>query len=191
MQALLKRLPPHSHASLLLPRNHLPSALNHALSTTSSTSSSDNHADGEWNNAWESAWLPENLSPATNSRAPWETDVNFSSSSVVLPSDVDAETKAFVREMDEHWDVRRAAPRSRPSIQGNTRPTTEKQGLNEMVMDYRLKKQRIHAALWMREIEKVEEARLDDSLGGIKGQENDIEKLLDSCSKYAFKLFLV
>lgn len=190
MQALLKRLPRPSQAILLL-RNNLPSALNLALSTTSSTSSSDNHADGEWNDAWESAWLPDNLSPVTNSRAPWETDVNFSSPSVVLPSDVDAETKAFVHEMDENWDVRRAPPRGRPSIQGNTRPTTEKQGLNEMAMDYRLKKQRIHSALWMREIEKVEEARLDDSLGGIDGQGNDIEKLLDSCSKYAFKLFLV
>lgn len=191
MQALLKRLPPPSQATLLLLRNHLPSALNRALSTTSSTSSSDNHADGEWNDAWESAWLPDNLSPTTNSRAPWEADVNFSSPSVVLPSDVDAETKAFVHEMDENWDVRRAAPRGRPSIQGNMRPTTEKQGLNETAMDYRLKKQRIHAALWMREIEKVEEARLDDGLGGIEGQGNDIEKLLDSCSRYAFKLFLV
>ncbi|KAM7464533.1 hypothetical protein LguiA_032654 [Lonicera macranthoides] len=41
-------------------------------------------------------------------------------------------------------------------------------------------KQRIHAGLWMKEIEKQEEAKLGDS---ILGRSDDIERLLDSCSE--------
>ncbi|KAF9602157.1 hypothetical protein IFM89_025386 [Coptis chinensis] len=46
-----------------------------------------------------------------------------------------------------------------------------------MKKDYRLKKQRIHARLWMKEIEKQEEVKLGGSGG------DDIERLLDSCSE--------
>ncbi|KAE8667631.1 hypothetical protein F3Y22_tig00112383pilonHSYRG00121 [Hibiscus syriacus] len=48
--------------------------------------------------------------------------------------------------------------------------------LENIKKDYRLKKQRIHAGLWMKEIAKLEEAKLGDSA-------DDIDRLLDSCSE--------
>ena len=49
-----------------------------------------------------------------------------------------------------------------------------------MKNDYRLKKQKTHAKLWMKEIKKQEEAKLGDSVihGG-----DEIERLLNSCFK--------
>lgn len=127
----------------------------------------------EWNDAWETAWLPDDLS--AKNRAPWETDVNFPASSdskIVLPSDADSETKAFVNDMTENWDERRKSSK--------TQKDSSLYNLESMKKDYRLKKQRIHAGLWMKEIEKQEEAKLGDSTaeGG-----DDIERLLDSCSQ--------
>lgn len=145
----------------------------------------------EWNDTWESAWLPEDLS--AKNRAPWEADVNFSidsnenvsnnasnpSSSVLLSSEVDAETKAFVEDMTDNWDQRRKSPKSQQQKElGNSNSLYS---LENVKKDYRLKKQRIHAGLWAKEIEKQEEAKLGDSMGGAGG--DDIEKLLDSCSE--------
>ncbi|KAK7274800.1 hypothetical protein RIF29_15899 [Crotalaria pallida] len=139
-------------------------------------SSSSRSGDDEWNEAWESAWLPEDLTPKT--RAPWEADVNFrsSSSSSAAAAD-DAETKAFVEEMNENWEERKK------------RTTKEKEkveksegalySVENMKRDYRVKKQRVHAGLWVKEIEKMEEAKLGDGDGGNGG---DIERLFDSCS---------
>jgi hypothetical protein len=44
--------------------------------------------------------------------------------------------------------------------------------------EYRIKKQRIHAGLWVKEIEKLEESRLGGGTGG-----DDIDRLLDSCAE--------
>ncbi|XP_042518719.1 protein GAMETE CELL DEFECTIVE 1, mitochondrial-like [Macadamia integrifolia] len=54
--------------------------------------------------------------------------------------------------------------------------------LENIKRDYRLKKQRIHAALWMKEIEKQEEAKLGDSTTSAAGPK-DIDRPLDSCSE--------
>ncbi|GFZ00145.1 mucin-like protein [Actinidia rufa] len=143
--------------------------------------STANTADDEWNDAWESAWLPESLSG--KNRAPWETDVNFPaadnppSEAVVLPSDADAEaeTKAFVEDMTENWDQRRKGSNTMEKREGNSLYS-----LQSIKRDYRLKKQRIHAGLWVKEIERQEEDKLGDSIGG---GGDDIERLLDSCSE--------
>lgn len=154
----------------------------------------------EWNDTWESAWLPEDLSG--KNRAPWETDVNFfidgnenvsdntsNSSSVVLSSEVDAETKAFVEDMTDNWDQRRRSPKSQLQEQQKELANSNSlYSLENVKKDYRLKKQRIHAGLWAKEIEKQEEAKLGDSMGGAGG--DDIEKLLDSCSEYVFFCFM-
>jgi hypothetical protein len=151
-----------------------------ALSSTTTTTTTRNSKKGgeEWNDAWESAWLPEDLS--AKHRAPWETDLNFSEV-------VDSETKAFVEDMNENWNQRKGSKPKHPETQQNDSNSNSRNGslynLENMKKDYRLKKQRIHAGLWTKEIEKEEEAKLGDSManGG-----DDIEKLLDSCSEYVF-----
>lgn len=133
--------------------------------------------EDEWNEAWESAWLPEDLTPKT--RAPWERDVNFPSSSTAAATadasagDEDEETKAFVAEMNENWNERRKGSKEKREESGAL------YSVENMKKDYRLKKQRLHASLWMKEIEKLEEAKFGDSdvAGG-----DDIQRLLDSCS---------
>ncbi|GMY26030.1 protein GAMETE CELL DEFECTIVE 1, mitochondrial [Fagus crenata] len=144
-----------------------------ALYTT--TTRNSKKGGEEWNDAWESAWLPEDLS--AKHRAPWETDVNFSEV-------VDSETKAFVEDMNENWNQRKGSKPKHLETQQNDSNSNSSKGslynLENMKKDYRLKKQRIHAGLWTKEIEKEEEAKLGDSManGG-----DDIEKLLDSCSE--------
>ncbi|KAG9440357.1 hypothetical protein H6P81_020522 [Aristolochia fimbriata] len=144
--------------------------------------SSTRNGDDEWDDAWEAAWLPEDMQGKT--RAPWETDVNFSEPSMILPAEIDTDTKAFVQEMDDNWNQRRGAKKNvdanfvkNPVDGGESMELTDVECLKR---DYRLKKQRIHASLWMKEIEKEEEARL----GNMGGSGNDIEKLLDSCSEF-------
>ncbi|MQL73014.1 hypothetical protein Taro_005353 [Colocasia esculenta] len=144
-------------------------------------------ADDDWNAAWESAWLPEDLSG--KNRAPWEADVTYtttaSSSSphpaAVLPSDADADAKAFVEEMEERWDERRGRSGSSGASARLQLPREHsvEQVVNKKEDEYRLKKQRIHAGLWMKEIECMEEAKL----GGSKDGTGDIDRLLDSCSE--------
>ncbi|KAM4110124.1 hypothetical protein ACJW30_03G170900 [Castanea mollissima] len=147
--------------------------------TSVSVTDSKNGGGEEWNDAWESAWLPEDLS--AKHRAPWETDVNFSSASEAVVVE-DSEAKAFVEDMNENWNKRKG---SKPKTQEKPQNDSDSSkgslySLENMKKDYRLKKQRIHAGLWMKEIEKEEEAKLGDSMvnGG-----DDIEKLLDSCSE--------
>ncbi|KAL4639400.1 hypothetical protein ACB092_03G215100 [Castanea dentata] len=175
----LKHIKTQSSCSILL-RNQI-----HRLSVFTiskhnySSSSSKNGGGEEWNDAWESAWLPEDLS--AKHRAPWETDVNFSSASEAVVVE-DSEAKAFVEDMNENWNQRKG---SKPKTQEKPQNDSDSSkgslySLENMKKDYRLKKQRIHAGLWMKEIEKEEEAKLGDSMvnGG-----DDIEKLLDSCSE--------
>ncbi|KAF8399453.1 hypothetical protein HHK36_015318 [Tetracentron sinense] len=151
------------------------------ISTKTPTARTMKNGDDEWNDAWETAWLPEDHSG--KSRAPWETDVNFSSAetTVVFPSDVDPETKAFVEDMSDNWNERRRAPKASQQQQHLQQPQQKESSLyslENVKKDYRLKKQRIHGGLWMKEIEKQEEAKLGNSNAG-----DDIERLLDSCSE--------
>ncbi|XVF85952.1 hypothetical protein PTKIN_Ptkin17bG0158900 [Pterospermum kingtungense] len=141
-----------------------------------------NDKDDSWNDAWETAWLPDDVSP--KSRAPWEADVNFpeESTKTAISSEVDAETKAFVEDMNENWNERRKSPKQKQREEAEKERKGEGGGggglysLENMKRDYRLKKQRIHAGLWMKEIEKLEEAKLG-------GSADDIDRLLDSCSE--------
>ncbi|KAM6547194.1 hypothetical protein CsatB_018870 [Cannabis sativa] len=151
-----------------------------------SSNRNDKYKD-DWNNAWETAWIPEEVSEKSP-RAPWEADVNFSApldSPIALPSDVDSETKAFVEDMNDNWSQRRKSSSKTQKQPEKLNPESESgsgslYSLENMKRDYRLKKQRIHAGLWMKEIEKQEEEKLGDSIVG--GGCDDIERLLDSCS---------
>ncbi|OIT20944.1 PREDICTED: uncharacterized protein LOC109219530 [Nicotiana attenuata] len=152
--------------------------------------------DDEWNDAWESAWLPDDLSG--KNRAPWEADVNFAlpddtnnttenTQNVPRVSEVDAETKAFVEDMNENWHLRKGKQQKNSTNDDNEKGIIKMNenesslySLENVKRDYRLKKQRIHAGLWLKEIDKMEEAKLGDSIGG---NADDIEKLLDSCSE--------
>ncbi|KAJ4844794.1 hypothetical protein Tsubulata_034167 [Turnera subulata] len=144
--------------------------------------STKNNGDDEWNDAWESAWLPDDLTP--KHRAPWEADVNFRSPDPA--ADLDSEAKAFVEDMNENWEERRKMTRKaqhqQQQQQGKEAEEKSSNGrlysLENMKKDYRLKKQRIHAGLWVKEIEKQQEAKLGDSAAG-----DDIDRLLDSCSE--------
>ncbi|KQK21492.1 uncharacterized protein LOC100832491 [Brachypodium distachyon] len=140
--------------------------------------------DDEWNDAWETAWLPGD-SPASSPApaAPWESPSSETVATTVptISAEVDPDTKAFVADMDERWAERRAATRrsraSRPSAaEGGGGAGAKKAGADE----YRTRKQRVHAALWVKEIDKMEEARLGGRGGGAA---DDIDRLLDSCSE--------
>lgn len=146
----------------------------------------------EWNDAWEAAWLPDDLSG--KNRAPWEADVNFalpddtSNTTEITQieprvSEVDAETKAFVEDMNENWHLRKGKQKNSSEGIVMNENGSSLYSLENIKKDYRLKKQRVHAGLWLKEIEKMEEAKLGDSIGG-SGNGDDIEKLLDSCSEY-------
>lgn len=152
--------------------------------------------EDEWNDAWETAWLPEDLSG--KNRAPWETDVNFSlpddtSSNVsnnnsnqnLLPPDADTETRAFVEDMNDNWEQRKGkTPKQDSNIDSAAKKSENESSLYSLEnvrRDYRIQKQRVHANLWAKEIEKMEEAKLG---GG--NNADDIEKLLDSASEYVY-----
>ncbi|KAL5218843.1 hypothetical protein ABZP36_019527 [Zizania latifolia] len=136
----------------------------------------------EWNDAWETAWLPGD-SPASSPApaAPWESPTSEAATIPDISAEVDPDTKAFVADMDERWAERRAAsrrPRAAPraaAAEGRGGAVVKKAQADE----YRTRKQRVHAALWVKEIEKMEEARL----GGGGGGADDIDRLLDSCSE--------
>ncbi|KAL0385757.1 UNVERIFIED_CONTAM: hypothetical protein Sradi_2970000 [Sesamum radiatum] len=152
--------------------------------------------EDEWNDAWETAWLPDDLS-GKSSRAPWEADVTFSlpftaenpqTAPSAPPEEIDAETQAFVEDMNDNWDqrkgksVHRNAEKNVGSLGSSSSSSSSLYSLENIKRDYRLTKQKIHAGLWVKEIEKFEEAKLGNSISG----SDDIEKLLDSASEYAF-----
>lgn len=99
--------------------------------------------------------------------------MNFASEEVA-----DAETKAFVEEMNENWNERRKGLKKEKVEEENVKGGIY--SLENIKKDYRLKKQKLHAGLWSKEIEKLEEAKLG-GCGGGEG-DDDIQKLLDSCS---------
>ncbi|XP_006291507.2 uncharacterized protein LOC17887294 [Capsella rubella] len=155
-------------------RSNLPSILVNLMSTKS------RNDEDKWNDAWESAWLPDDLTD--KSRAPWETDVNFDSKESTI-EETDVEAKAFVEDMNEHWNERRGKSGKVEEKRGEKKEIDAESlySLETMKKDYRLKKQRVHASLWVKEIEKLEEAKLGDSGSG--GGADDIDRLLDSCSE--------
>lgn len=151
-----------------LSRLNFPSILVDYMSTKS------RNDEDKWNDAWESAWLPDDLTD--KSRAPWETDVNFPSTE----GEIDVEAKAFVEDMNEHWNERRGKSGKEERKEEVDAGGESLYSLETMKKDYRLKKQRVHASLWVKEIEKLEEAKLGDSGSG---GADDIDRLLDSCSE--------
>ncbi|KAJ0675113.1 hypothetical protein HanLR1_Chr12g0447551 [Helianthus annuus] len=132
----------------------------------------------EWNDAWETAWLPDDLS--AKNRAPWETDVNFSITSDT-PPDMDTDTKAFVEEMADNWEQRRKKSKRNEEEERLMKLKEEGKSiysLESVKRDYRVKKQRLHAGLWVKEIEKMEEAKLADSAA-----DDDLDRFLDTASE--------
>ncbi|KAK8951192.1 hypothetical protein KSP39_PZI002981 [Platanthera zijinensis] len=146
--------------------------------TPPASKSSGSRGDDEWNDAWETAWLPDDLS--ARDRAPWETDVNFPSSSpAISAADIDADTKAFVAEMDDRWSERSAAMKQQQDASRQTVKQLDGKDRKSDADVYRSRKQRIHSGLWMKEIEKMEESKL----GGSDDAGDDIDRLLDSCAE--------
>ncbi|KAH6770662.1 mucin-like protein [Perilla frutescens var. hirtella] len=168
-----------------------------AAAATFSTKRSTKTGEEEWNNAWETAWLPDDLS-AKSSRAGWESDVSFSLPTPTQktptaisspPEEIDADTQAFVEDMNDNWDqrkgksVKKGSDRNEGSPESNSNSNSSSSSLyslENIKRDYRLTKQKIHASLWVQEIEKLEEAKLGSS---VSGADDDIEKLLDSASE--------
>lgn len=139
------------------------------------STSSNNKGEEEWNDAWETAWLPPDDPSSTP--APWESDVNFGLTDA--DADTDPDTKAFVQDMNDNWDTRRNNNNnnnSNDTSDGDKRDVGLYK-LENVKRDYRLKKQRVHASLWMKEIDLLREADLGC------GSSHDIDKLLDSCSE--------
>ncbi|XP_057777161.1 protein GAMETE CELL DEFECTIVE 1, mitochondrial isoform X2 [Salvia miltiorrhiza] len=157
-----------------------------------STKRTSKTGEEEWNDAWETAWLPDDLS-GKSSRAPWESDVSFSLPAAAEnpqtaisspPEEIDTETKAFVEDMNDNWDQRKGKSAKKDSDRNAESSSTSSQSsslysLENIKRDYRLTKQKIHASLWAKEIEKQEEAKLGNFVSGA----DDIEKLLDSASE--------
>ncbi|KAL1569815.1 protein GAMETE CELL DEFECTIVE 1, mitochondrial-like [Salvia divinorum] len=154
-----------------------------------STKRTTKTGEEEWNDAWETAWLPDDLS-SKSSRAPWESDVSFSlpaaaenPQTAISPplEEIDTETKAFVEDMNDNWDQRKGKSVKKDSDRnaGSSSPSSSLYSLENIKRDYRLTKQKIHAGLWAKEIEKLEEAKLGNFVSGA----DDIEKLLDSASE--------
>ncbi|KAL0421126.1 UNVERIFIED_CONTAM: hypothetical protein Slati_3135500 [Sesamum latifolium] len=115
--------------------------------------------EDEWNDAWETAWLPDDLS-GKSSRAPWEADVTFSLPSTAenpqtrpsaSPEGIDAETQAFVEDMNDNWDqrkgksVKRNAEKNVGSLESSSSSSSSLYSLENIKRDYRLTKQKIHA----------------------------------------------
>ncbi|XP_051146179.1 protein GAMETE CELL DEFECTIVE 1, mitochondrial [Andrographis paniculata] len=171
-------------------RNLTPAAAAIRCLSTNRSDRNGKTGEDEWNDAWETAWLPDDLSGKSH-RAPWESDVAFSLPSTdrnpkdTLSSaseELDAETQAFVADMNENWDERRGKSVKREadkSVGASTSSTSSLYSLENIKRDYRLTKQKIHAGLWAKEIEKMEEAKLGNSVSG----GDDIEKLLDSAAE--------
>nr|GEZ70029.1 mucin-related protein [Tanacetum cinerariifolium] len=154
-----------------------------SYSTTPTTTRTNTGGRDEWNHAWETAWLPENLLP--KNQAPWEIDVNFSISDTPPKEEevLDADTKAFVEDMTNNWEQRRkkdGTSKSKREQEEERLMKLKEDGkslysLENVNRDYRVMKQRVHARLWVKEIEKMEEAKLG-------GSADDLDRFLDTAS---------
>lgn len=168
---------------------HPSAAATAALFSTNRTTNKNKTGDNEWNDAWETAWLPDDNFGKSSPVAPWESDVTFSLPTATAENtqqgeEIDSETKAFVEDMNENWDQRKGKmtkeDKKNMDSSALSPSSSSLYSLENIKRDYRLKKQKIHAGLWMKEIEKMEEAKLGDSIS-VDG--DNIEKLLDSCSE--------
>ncbi|KAL2559771.1 mucin-related [Forsythia ovata] len=172
-------------AAVLRKPSRNPAAATAASFSTKRTTNNKSGGD-EWNDAWETAWLPDDQ--FGKSPAPWESDVTFSLPTTTAENahrgeEIDSETKAFVEDMNENWDQRKGkmVKEDKKNVDSAfSSSSSSLYSLENINRDYRLKKQKIHAGLWMKEIEKMEEAKLGDSIS-VDG--DNIEKLLDSCSE--------
>lgn len=134
--------------------------------------------DDEWNDAWESVWLPNDALESSDITLPSAADAT---AAVAASSEIDADTKAFVAEMDERWNERRGAKKS--ASPSTTSPPSNQKSKKKDADEYRVRKQRIHAGLWMKEIEKMEESRVGgDPTAYAAG--DDIDRLLDSAAEW-------
>ncbi|CAA0823902.1 mucin-related [Striga hermonthica] len=142
--------------------------------STNRTTGKGRTREDEWNDAWKTAWLPNDLT-GKSQRAPWA-------------SNMDPETQAFVEDMNDNWDQRKGKSVKKDTDRdagnpgpgsGSSSSSSSLYNLENIKSDYRLTKQKIHAGLWVKEIERMEEAKLGDSVHG----DDDIEKLLDSASE--------
>ncbi|GKD60918.1 hypothetical protein Tco_1298427 [Tanacetum coccineum] len=121
--------------------------------------------------------------------APWETDVNFSISDTPPKEEevLDPDTKAFVEDMADNWEQRRnkaGTSKSKREQEEERLMKLKEYGkslysLENAKRDYRVMKQRVHAGLWVKEIEKMEEAKL----GGSAGAADDLDIFLDTASE--------
>ncbi|BAT88711.1 hypothetical protein VIGAN_05229300 [Vigna angularis var. angularis] len=84
--------------------------------------------------------------------------------------------KAFMAEMNENWNERQRGLKEKEKREENVALYS----VENMKKDYRLKKQRLHVELWLKEIEKLEDAKLADSDISVG---DDIQRLIDSCSE--------
>ncbi|CAA2955280.1 Hypothetical predicted protein [Olea europaea subsp. europaea] len=168
---------------------HPSAAATAALFSTNRTTNKNKTGDNEWNDAWETAWLPDDNFGKSSAVAPWESDVTFSLPTATAENthqgeEIDSETKAFLEDMNENWDQRKGKmtkeDKKNMDSSALSPSSSSLYSLENIKRDYRLKKQKIHAGLWMKEIEKMEEAKLGDSIS-VDG--DNIEKLLDSCSE--------
>lgn len=175
-------------AALSKPSRHPCAAVTAALFSTKRTTNNNKAGDDKWNDAWETAWLPDDHFGKSSPVAPWESDVTFSLPTATAENthqgeEIDFETKAFVEDMNENWDQRKGKTmkEDKKNVDSSALSSSSSlYSLENIKRDYRLKKQKIHAGLWMKEIEKMEEAKLGDSIS-VDG--DNIEKLLDSCSE--------
>lgn len=152
--------------------------------------------DDEWNEAWESVWIPEDTT-----KAPWEVNDNACSTSSwpdqPLEDDEDRhETKKFLHKvnnkLDQMTNLMKQITEDRPKssyypLEEEKEKIDQKHLIKENPEDYiaskisknyRTTKRRVHASLWLKEIEKQEEAKMGNPAN------DDIDQLLDSCSQF-------
>ncbi|KAH9317886.1 hypothetical protein KI387_019655, partial [Taxus chinensis] len=156
----------------------------------------DEEDNEEWNEAWESVWIPEDTK-----KAPWEVnnDISSTSSWLDLPLEEDddhCDPKQFLHnvnsKLDQMTNLMKQITEEKP--RPDIIPSEEEKGKTQQMQlhkenpedymaskisrDYRNTKRRVHASLWLKEIEKQEEAKLGNTA------DDDIDQLLDNCSQF-------
>lgn len=162
----------------------------------SSKGDRDEEGNEEWDEAWESVWIPEKTD-----KVPWELDKDASSTSSwpdmpLEEEDEDCDPKQFLHNVNNKFDqmtnlmkqITEDQPRTNIILpeeeKWNTQPkqfveeNPEDYTGSKISKDYRITKMRVHASLWLKEIEKQEEAKLGNPA------DDDIDKLLDDCSQF-------
>eukprot|EP01018_Ginkgo_biloba_P005887 Gb_11832 [translate_table: standard] len=164
----------------------------------------ENDDEEEWNEAWESAWIPED-STGTD-KAPWEGNkqhkdswfsswsTNSQGSEEPVQEEHGADAKQFLSNINDKMSQMTSLMKQvteegnnsnyslteedKTKMQELHKEDLEVYTVDKLAKDYRIKKQRVHATMWLKEIEKEEEAKLGTPL------DDDIEQLLDNCSEF-------